>query len=212
MKIPYVRELGLLSAPLGNSLPFHTNDGFEIVYVFAGRYRWELEGGLILTVHGGQISLTFPNEPHRGYLDHMTPGKILYIVFDLDQRFINRYNTGSQSGLAQLRSQLMACTSRTHTVPADGRSAAESLAEQIIRLFDKAGSEAIDHAILQQEVDRFILYSIRSVLHQGEEKKIPWNHCRFSLKTIYPAPCLLIDWKGSPGGAGHSSTIFSTNT
>lgn len=82
LSIPYIQEMGLQQTKGQDPLPFHTNAGFEFVYTYSGRYRWELEDRRILEVPGHHFSLTHPETRHRGYLDHMMPGKLLYIVFD----------------------------------------------------------------------------------------------------------------------------------
>ncbi|MDC7231653.1 MAG: helix-turn-helix domain-containing protein [Spirochaetales bacterium] len=167
-EIPYVRELGVITESAGKSLPMHRNDGFEIIYVFSGRYRWEMEDGHMINVRGRQLSLTLPQEAHHGYLDHLSPGEILYIVFDFDRGFCKGVPYLNSSHLRQLRSQLMNRGNGTFRVGEDVHSAAERLADLIVRKEqDKLSS--LDLAVLWGEMNQFILRSVRAIIDTGKQ-------------------------------------------
>jgi AraC-like DNA-binding protein len=85
LKMPIIKEMGLIHSRAATALPWHINSGFELTYAFSGEFIWEIDQRSSierLQLTGGVLGLTPPNIPHRGYDSLIAPGELLFIVFD----------------------------------------------------------------------------------------------------------------------------------
>jgi AraC-like DNA-binding protein len=136
LEIPWISETALRTYTASTDLCFHRNSGYELVYVISGHYRWELESGRILDIRGNQVSLTRPETVHRGYIDHISPGTILYIVFDPASPDFGQACGLSSSEQAAIQSLLEAAGDEIHGTSHQFRAHIDMLIEQLKDLGD----------------------------------------------------------------------------
>ncbi len=137
LDLPWISETALRTYTASTDLCFHRNSGFELVYVISGHYRWELESGRILDMRGNQVSLTRPETVHRGYIDHISPGTILYIVFDPTSPDFGQACGLSSSEQASIRSLLDAAGDEIHGTSHHFRTHIFMLIEQLKELDER---------------------------------------------------------------------------
>jgi AraC family transcriptional regulator len=89
--LPFVITGGFDSFSKPISLEEHTHPGYEITYVFDGRVAWQLKSGALLILNGGDMAITRPMTPHRGFLNIIQPASIFWIVVKLagPKAFVN---------------------------------------------------------------------------------------------------------------------------
>ena len=161
--MPFIREFGIRTDPAGAPLPFHRNDGFEIVYIISGHYRWELVNGKILDVRGRQLSMTIPNILHRGYLDHQNPGRLVYIVFDPADPSFGDYTHLTAAESSTLQERMISLGNGTYSGSSNLDTTAASLFElQAAGL--RSGHAALDTAVICSGTVLFLLAAIQAIL------------------------------------------------
>ncbi len=168
--LPFIREFGIRTDPTGAPLPFHRNDGFEIVYILSGHYRWELANGRILDVRGRQLSMTLPSIPHRGYLDHQNPGRLVFIVFDPADPSFCSFTHLTAADSSHMQDKLFNFGNGTYAGSRELDAAATSL-NSLLTTELRPGFAALDQAVLCSSTILFLLTAIQTILQNTYEEE-----------------------------------------
>jgi len=167
LEIPWISETALRTYTASTNLCFHRNSGYELVYVISGHYRWELESGRILDIRGNQVSLTRPETVHRGYIDHISPGTILYIVFDPASPDFGQACGLSSSEQAAIQSLLEAAGDEIHGTSHQFRAHIDMLIEQLKDLDERGEISGLRRTLLRHSMVQTLLLFFRD-LEAGE--------------------------------------------
>ncbi len=167
LEIPWISETALRTYTASTDLCFHRNSGYELVYVISGHYRWELESGRILDIRGNQVSLTRPETVHRGYIDHISPGTILYIVFDPASPDFGQACGLSSSEQAAIQSLLEAAGDEIHGTSHQFRAHIDMLIEQLKDLDERGEISGLRRTLLRHSMVQTLLLFFRD-LEAGE--------------------------------------------
>jgi AraC-like DNA-binding protein len=82
LNLPGIEEAGITRHVQSRRLSYHRNNGYEICFSYSGIFTWEIRDGGLLRIRGNQMSLTPPEWEHRGNLDQMNPGHLLFLVIN----------------------------------------------------------------------------------------------------------------------------------
>lgn len=167
-ELPFIREFGCITESHSRPLPYHRNEGFEFVYVISGHYRWELESGKMLDVKGKQFSMTLPYVIHRGYLDHINPGTILFIVFDPDDPAFAKLTRISGENAEIVGKKLEKQGNCTAQGSAALDLSANSLVLKLTKELQDTDKKQVGEALLINNILQFLLLSIDAMVEKNE--------------------------------------------
>ena len=120
------------SKPLGLSEHLHT--GYEITYVFEGRVVWQLESGRLLVLQGGEMAITLPNVPHKGYLNIIQPASIFWIVFNCSGPRVTQGSVFSTRDTRRLDRLFASAGNTIGTADRNTRSTLEAIHDKLVAL------------------------------------------------------------------------------
>jgi AraC-like DNA-binding protein/mannose-6-phosphate isomerase-like protein (cupin superfamily) len=86
IRLPLVTQVGFVHSHSVNPVPWHSHDGFELIFVLDGTTAYEFKVGRPVEVPGGHFLVIPPRAVHRGAFDVRMPSTICGLVLDSETR------------------------------------------------------------------------------------------------------------------------------
>lgn len=119
--LPLVAQIGLIRSHSACHIPWHSHDGFELLFLLDGATAYEFKGGRSVEVPGGHFLVVPSKSVHRAVHDMRMPSTICGVVLDPEPQIRWRNSPFTRADLKWMAGHFQRAASAMHPFNRDLR-------------------------------------------------------------------------------------------